>query len=334
MNKPRIAINGMGRIGRLVLKLLIENENVEVVAINDLAPNESLLYLIKYDTVQKHQPKSIFCEGEYIVINGKKIHSTSIANPLELPWAENKIDVVVECTGIFRNKEKLSMHLQAGAKKVVLSSPASGDVKTIVIGVNDSLFSASDTILSNASCTTNCLAPMVKVMNEHFGIETAIMSTIHAYTGDQNLHDSIHKSDMRRARAAAENLVPTTSNATSTVEVVMPEMKGKLTGGAVRVPVIAGSLTELYCNINKPATKEEINIAFLEASEGNLKGILAYNTDPIVSSDIIHNPHSCIFDADLTIVLGKLVKITGWYDNEYGYANRLSELVIKMAEEI
>ena len=332
MSKPRIAINGMGRIGRLVLKLLIENDEVEVVAINDLAPNESLLYLIKYDTVQKHQPKSIFCDGEYIVINGKRVHSTSIANPLELPWKENNIDIVVECTGIFRKKDKLALHLQAGAKKVVLSSPADGDVKTIVLGVNDHLFSSADTILSNASCTTNCLAPMVKVMNAHFGIEQAIMSTIHAYTGDQNLHDAIHKSDMRRARAAAENLVPTTSNATSTVEVVMPEMKGKLTGGAVRVPVIAGSITELYCNIQKTATVEQINQAFLAASEGDLKGILAYNTDPIVSSDIIHNPHSCIFDADLTLVLGKMVKITGWYDNEYGYANRLCDLVLKMGQ--
>ena len=310
MSKPRIAINGMGRIGRLVLKLLIENDEVEVVAINDLAPNESLLYLIKYDTVQKHQPKSIFCDGEYIVINGKRVHSTSIANPLELPWKENNIDIVVECTGIFRKKDKLALHL----------------------GVNDHLFSSADTILSNASCTTNCLAPMVKVMNAHFGIEQAIMSTIHAYTGDQNLHDAIHKSDMRRARAAAENLVPTTSNATSTVEVVMPEMKGKLTGGAVRVPVIAGSITELYCNIQKTATVEQINQAFLAASEGDLKGILAYNTDPIVSSDIIHNPHSCIFDADLTLVLGNMVKITGWYDNEYGYANRLCDLVVKMGQ--
>lgn len=327
MAKKRIAINGMGRIGRLLLKILLNHDTVEVVAINDLSPDDDLQYLIKYDTAQRNQPQDVRVEGEFLVVNGHKIQSFAIADPLQLPWKDLNIDIVVECTGIFRKREKLEMHLTAGAKKVVLSAPAKGDIKTVVIGINEDIITPEDTILSNASCTTNCLAPMVKVLDELCGIDHAIMNTVHAYTGDQNLQDAIHKSDMRRARAAAENIVPTTSNATSTLEIIIPKMKGRLTGGAVRVPVMVGSLTELYANVSRLVTKEEINQAFLTASKGKLNNILAYNTDPIVSSDIIGNAHSCIFDADLTIVMGNLVKITGWYDNEFGYASRLAELV-------
>ncbi|MBX7226031.1 MAG: type I glyceraldehyde-3-phosphate dehydrogenase [Chitinophagales bacterium] len=327
MAKKRIAINGMGRIGRLLLKILLQHDSVEVVAINDLSPDDDLQYLIKYDTAQRNQPQDVRVEGEYLVVNGHKIQSFAIADPLQLPWKDLNIDIVVECTGIFRKREKLEMHLTAGAKKVVLSAPAKGDIKTVVIGINEDIITPEDTILSNASCTTNCLAPMVQVLDELCGIDHAIMNTVHAYTGDQNLQDAIHKSDMRRARAAAENIVPTTSNATSTLEIIIPKMKGKLTGGAVRVPVMVGSLTELYANVARLVTKDEINQAFLTASQGKLNNILAYNTDPIVSSDIIGNTHSCIFDADLTIVMGNLVKITGWYDNEFGYASRLAELV-------
>lgn len=327
MAKKRIAINGMGRIGRLLLKILLQHDSVEVVAINDLSPDDDLQYLIKYDTAQRNQPQDVRVEGEYLVVNGHKIQSFAIADPLQLPWKDLNIDIVVECTGIFRKREKLEMHLTAGAKKVVLSAPAKGDIKTVVIGINEDIITPEDTILSNASCTTNCLAPMVQVLDELCGIDHAIMNTVHAYTGDQNLQDAIHKSDMRRARAAAENIVPTTSNATSTLEIIIPKMKGKLTGGAVRVPVMVGSLTELYANVARLVTKDEINQAFLTASQGKLNNILAYNTDPIVSSDIIGNTHSCIFDADLTMVMGNLVKITGWYDNEFGYASRLAELV-------
>lgn len=327
MAKKRIAINGMGRIGRLLLKILLQHDSVEVVAINDLSPDDDLQYLIKYDTAQRNQPQDVRVEGEYLVVNGQKIQSFAIADPLQLPWKDLNIDIVVECTGIFRKREKLEMHLTAGAKKVVLSAPAKGDIKTVVIGINEDIITPEDTILSNASCTTNCLAPMVQVLDELCGIDHAIMNTVHAYTGDQNLQDAIHKSDMRRARAAAENIVPTTSNATSTLEIIIPKMKGKLTGGAVRVPVMVGSLTELYANVARLVTKDEVNQAFLTASQGKLNNILAYNTDPIVSSDIIGNTHSCIFDADLTMVMGNLVKITGWYDNEFGYASRLAELV-------
>lgn len=331
MAKPRIAINGLGRIGRLVFQILFDHAHVDIIAINDLAPSDALVYLLKHDTAQGKWNREILAKNEHLYINGKEILCTAHAQSKDLPWKELGIDIVIECTGKYRSREKLQEHIDAGAKKVILSSPADSEVKTFVLGINDHLLSKDDTIISNASCTTNCLAPMVKVMLDNFGIEQAMMTTVHAYTGDQRLHDGIHGSDFRRARAAAQNIVPTSTNANKALEWVMPEIKGKIKGGAVRVPVIAGSLTELYCNVEREVSAEEVNAAFQKAAEGNLSHILSYTEDPIVSSDIIHSPYSCIFDAPLTKQIGKLVKITGWYDNEYGYANRLAELVEKAA---
>jgi glyceraldehyde 3-phosphate dehydrogenase len=330
--KPKIAINGLGRIGRLVLRLLSDRNDVEVVAVNDLAPNAGLAHLITYDTAQRVFEKNVSADDTHIYIDGKSILSTSVKDIAALPWKDLGVDIVIECTGMARNTAKAMPHIQAGAQKVIISAPADEHVKTIVLGVNEDLLSADDVIISNASCTTNCLAPMVKVLQENFGIESAIMSTVHAYTGDQRLQDGIHKSDLRRARAAAQNITPTTSNATTTLEWVMPEMKGKLIGGAMRVPVIVGSLTELYAVLSSKTDVDAINKAFKAAAEGPLKGILAYTEAPIVSSDIIHDPHSCTFDAGLTdLVNDHFVKIVGWYDNEFGYANRLVELVVKVA---
>lgn len=331
MSKPRIAINGLGRIGRLVFQILFDKNNVDIVAINDIAPNDAFIYLLKHDTAQGKWNKNITAKENHLLIEGKEIISTAITEPQYLPWKELNVDIVIECSGRFRDREMLQEHINAGAKKVVISAPADKTVKTIVLGINDATLTKEDTILSNASCTTNCLAPMVKVMLDNFGIKNAFMNTVHAYTGDQRLHDGIHGSDFRRARAAAQNIVPTSTNASKALEWVMPEIKGKIKGGAVRVPVIVGSTTELYCNIERSTTVEEINAAFKIAAETNLKNILAYTEEPIVSSDIIHTPVSCTFDAGLTQQIGDLVKIVGWYDNEYGYANRLAELVEKVA---
>ncbi len=331
MSKPRIAVNGLGRIGRLVFQILFDKGNVDIVAINDIAPNDALVYLLKHDTAQGKWEKNITAREEHLFVEGKEIISTSIAQSKDLPWKELDIDIVIECSGRFRDRAKLQEHIDSGAKKVIISSPADKEVKTIVLGINDDILSKEDSILSNASCTTNCLAPMVKVLLDNFGLQHAIMNTVHAYTGDQKLHDSIHGSDFRRARAAAQNIVPTSSNANKALEWVIPEIKGKIKGGAVRVPVIVGSLTELYCALEKPATAEQINQAFKAAADGSMKNILAYTEDPIVSSDIIHSPYSCIFDAGLTQQVDNLIKIVGWYDNEYGYASRLAELVEKVA---
>ncbi|HUM53285.1 MAG TPA: glyceraldehyde 3-phosphate dehydrogenase NAD-binding domain-containing protein, partial [Chitinophagales bacterium] len=275
--------------------------------------------------------KTIIAKENHLFIDDDEIISTSIAESKDLPWKDLNIDIVIECSGRYRDREKLQEHINAGAKKVIISSPADKSVKTIVLGLNDESITKEDAILSNASCTTNCLAPMAKIMNDHFGIQSAIMNTIHAYTSDQKLHDSIHGSDFRRARAAAQNIVPTSSNANKALEWVMPEIKGKIKGGAVRVPIIVGSLTELYCNVEKNTTIEEVNAVFKTASENHWKGILEYTEDPIVSSDIIHSPASCTFDAGLTQQVDNLIKIVGWYDNEYGYANRLAEMVEKVA---
>lgn len=331
MSKPRIAINGLGRIGRLVFQILFDKNLVDIIAINDIAPNDALVYLLKHDTAQGKWNKTIIAKENHLFIDDDEIISTSIAESKDLPWKDLNIDIVIECSGRYRDREKLQEHINAGAKKVIISSPADKSVKTIVLGLNDASITKDDTILSNASCTTNCLAPMAKIMNDHFGIQSAIMNTIHAYTSDQKLHDSIHGSDFRRARAAAQNIVPTSSNANKALEWVMPEIKGKIKGGAVRVPIIVGSLTELYCNVEKTTTIEEVNAVFKNASENHWKGILEYTEDPIVSSDIIHSPASCTFDAGLTQQVDNLIKIVGWYDNEYGYANRLAEMVEKVA---
>ena len=331
MSKPRIAINGLGRIGRLVFQILFDKNLVDILAINDIAPNDALVYLLKHDTAQGKWNKTIIAKENHLFIDDDEIIITSIAESKDLPWKDLNIDIVIECSGRYRDREKLQEHINAGAKKVIISSPADKSVKTIVLGLNDASITKDDTILSNASCTTNCLAPMAKIMNDHFGIQSAIMNTIHAYTSDQKLHDSIHGSDFRRARAAAQNIVPTSSNANKALEWVMPEIKGKIKGGAVRVPIIVGSLTELYCNVEKTTTIEEVNAVFKTASENHWKGILEYTEDPIVSSDIIHSPASCTFDAGLTQQVDNLIKIVGWYDNEYGYANRLAEMVEKVA---
>lgn len=327
--KPRIAINGLGRIGKLVFRLLWDKGEVDIVGVNDLAPNNTLAHLLRYDSSQGLWPHDTAGDEQYLYVDGHKLVATAHKEALDCPWKSLEVDVVIECSGHFRTGETAALHLQAGAKKIAISAPADKTVKTIVLGINDDQITEDDTIISNASCTTNCLAPMVKVLDEACGIEQAFMSTIHAYTADQNLQDGIHKSDLRRARAAAQNIVPTSTNATKALEWVMPHMRGKLSGGACRVPVVAGSLTELYANVSKTTDAETINGFFREASQGVLKGILGYTEEPLVSSDIIGSPYSCLFDAQLTRVQGHFVKITGWYDNEFGYACRLAELVTR-----
>jgi glyceraldehyde 3-phosphate dehydrogenase len=333
MSKPRIAINGLGRIGRLACRILFDHDEVKVVGINDLAGNENLAYLLKYDTSQGKWSRTLTADSENIYIDGFAVPCFAEKDPALLPWKALNVDVVLECTGIFVDKDGASKHLTAGAKKVLISAPPKGDIKTVVLGVNEHTIAAEDVILSNASCTTNCIAPMIKVLNKLCGIESAFMTTVHAYTGDQSLQDSIHKKDFRRGRGAAMNIVPTSSGAASAVVKVLPEMKGKLEGGAIRVPVVTGSITECYANVTKEVSVEQVNKAFEEAANGSLKGILEYTTDPIVSSDIVHNSHSCIFDSVLTIVNGKHIKIVGWYDNEFGYANRLCELVFMVTKK-
>jgi len=325
----KVAINGFGRIGRHAFKFLMQKPVVEVVAINDLTDNATLAHLLKYDSVHGKFNGTVSSDENNLIINGKAIRALAIRDPKTLPWAEMGVDVVLESTGIFTSDVKAAMHLEAGAKKVVISAPASGDLKTIVLGVNDSILDGSETILSNASCTTNCLAPMVMVLDEAFGIESGFMTTIHAYTADQNLQDAPH-SDLRRARAAAYSIVPTSTGAAKAVGLVMPHLKGKLNGNAMRVPIPDGSVTDFTVNLKTAATVEQINAAMKAASEGPLKGILEYCTDPIVSIDIVGNEHSCIFDADLTQVIGNTAKVVGWYDNETGYSARVADLIAKI----
>ncbi len=321
----KVAINGFGRIGRLVFRSLFDREGIEIVAINDLTDNYTLAHLLKYDSAQGSYDKAVKANENSLFIDDKAIEAHAERNPENLPWKRLDVDVVLECTGVFRDEAGMSKHLQAGAKKVILSAPAKGGIKTIVLGVNDRELTAGDVLLSNASCTTNCLGPMVKILHDEFGLEKGFMTTIHAYTADQNIQDAPHK-DLRRARAAAQNIVPTTTGAAKAIALVIPEMKGRLDGRAVRVPVITGSLTELTCILSREVSVEEVNHAFLKAADSNLKGILQYCDDPIVSTDIIGSSYSCIYDSDLTQCDGKLVKITGWYDNEMGYATRLADL--------
>lgn len=325
----KVAINGFGRIGRHAFKFLIEKPGVEVVAINDLTDNATLAHLLKYDSVHGKFNGTVSHDDQHLIINGKKIKALAERDPKNLPWGEMGVDVVLESTGFFTDAAKANAHIEAGAKKVVISAPASGDCKTVVLGVNDNILDGTETIMSNASCTTNCLAPMVKVLDEAFGIENGFMTTIHAYTSDQNLQDSPHK-DLRRARAAAYSIVPTSTGAAKAVGLVLPHLKGKLNGNAMRVPIPDGSVTDFTVNLKKAATVEEINAAMKAASETSLKGILEYNTDPIVSIDIIGNRHSCIFDSDLTQVIGNTAKVVGWYDNETGYSARVADLIAKI----
>ena len=326
----KIAINGFGRIGRLTFRNLIESNKVEVVAINDLTAVDMLAHLLKYDSAHGRFNGTVEHTDNGLIVNGKEITVYAQRDPETLPWAELDIDVVIESTGFFRDAEGMGKHIKAGAKKVALSAPASGDIKTIVLGVNDVELTADDTMVSNASCTTNCLSPMAKVLDEKFGIDSGFMCTIHAYTSDQRIQDAPH-SDKRRARAAAVNMIPTSTGAAKAVALVLPQLKGKLDGYAMRVPTITGSATDLTVTLSKEVTAEEVNAAMREAAKGPLKGILMYTEDPIVSSDIVGDKHSCIFDAGITSVKGNLVKVLGWYDNEAGYSARLANLVERLA---
>ncbi len=322
----KIAINGFGRIGRLTMRNLLKKSGVQVVAINDLTDNQTLAHLFKYDTMQGKFEGEVSADDDYLYFNGQKILGSAIRNPAELPWKELGVDVVLECTGIFLDKEKAGLHLQAGAKRVVLSAPPKADdVPTFVIGANHQDMKPSDLIMSNASCTTNCLVPLVLVLDKAFGVEQFFMNTIHAYTSDQNIQDGPHR-DLRRARAAAQNIVPTSTGAAKAVVLVAPHLKGKIAAHSLRVPVATGSLTDLVCTLKKGATVEEINAEFEKAAKGHLKGILEYCTDEIVSSDIVKNTHSSIFDAGLTQANGNTCRVVGWYDNEAGYSARLADL--------
>ncbi|MEX2512584.1 MAG: type I glyceraldehyde-3-phosphate dehydrogenase [Cyclobacteriaceae bacterium] len=330
MKKRRIAVNGCGRIGRLTIKLLLEHKELELVAVNDLTDPVTLAHLLQYDSVHgKYHQKVLEKEGN-LLIDGKTIRIFAESNPVQIPWGELDIDLVMESTGKFISRELAAGHLKAGAKKVIITAPSpSKNIPTIVLGVNDGILTGNEEIVSNASCTTNCLAPMVKVLDDHFGIIKGYVSTVHSYTNDQNLHDAPHK-DLRRARAAACSIIPTTTHAAKAMEIVLPHLKGKIEASAMRVPVPDGSLTDLTVMIQREATAIAINNVFKTEAEGAFKGILSYCEDPIVSIDIVGDPHSCIFDAGLTSSMGNLIKIVGWYDNESGYANRLVELAEKL----
>jgi glyceraldehyde 3-phosphate dehydrogenase len=329
--KKKIAINGFGRIGRLTFRNLMQNNAVEVVAINDLTDPKTLAHLLKYDTAHGRYKGDVRVEGNTLIVDGHSIIITAIKDPAALPWKEHAVDVVLECTGIFRDEAGMSKHIQAGAKRVLLSAPAKKGIKTVVLGVNDHELTSADVLVSNASCTTNCLAPMAKVIQDNFGIVKGFMTTIHAFTSDQRIQDAPHD-DLRRARAASQNIIPTSTGAASAVGLVLPELVGKLDGIAMRVPTITGSVTDLTVILEKEVTAEEVNAAMKAASEGSMKGILEYCTDPIVSSDIIGSTYSNIFDADLTSANGTLLKVVGWYDNEAGYSARLADMCLKMAE--
>jgi glyceraldehyde 3-phosphate dehydrogenase len=330
MAKKKIAINGLGRIGRNVLKQLISSDKLEITAVNDLAPPATLAHLIKYDSVFGIYKGTISSDEKNIIIDGKPIPVFSEKDPLLLPWKQLGIDIVIESTGKFTKAEAALSHVKAGARKVIISAPGSGDLKTIVLGVNDDILDGTETVISNASCTTNNAAPMIKLLDENYHIESAYITTVHSYTGDQNLHDAPHK-DLRRARAAAQSIIPTTTGAAKAITDVFPHLKGKIGGAGIRVPVIDGSLTDITCVVKNSTDTESINKLFKDAAAGKMKGIIEYTEDPIVSIDIVGNPHSCIFDAQLTSVIGNMIKVVGWYDNEMGYSTRLVELCQRFA---
>lgn len=331
MATVKVAINGFGRIGRMAFRILEKRKNIEVVAVNDLAPAPTLAHLLKYDSIHRAFDGTVSHTDGGLLVNGRVLKVYGEKDPSNLPWAELGVDIVIESTGRYLNREGASLHLKAGARKVIISAPASDDsIKTVVLGVNDHLLNAGDIIVSNASCTTNNVAPMLKVLDELYGVEWGYITTVHSYTNDQNLQDAPHK-DLRRARAAATSIIPTTTGAAKAVTEVLPHLKGKLGGAGIRVPVPDGSLTDLTCIIRKHTSIEEVNAAFKQASLTSLKGILQYTEDPIVSVDVIGNPNSCLFDAELTSVLGTMVKIVGWYDNEIGYSNRLADLIEKIS---
>jgi glyceraldehyde 3-phosphate dehydrogenase len=334
----RVGVNGFGRIGRnfwraVDAQRVAGTTDIEIVAVNDITDNATLAHLLKYDSILGRLPYDVSSTDEDIIVDGKAFKGLAVRDPAELPWKDLGVDVVVESTGIFTKREAAAKHLDAGAKKVVISAPATGEDITIVKGVNDGEYDGSQSIISNASCTTNCLAPMAKVLDDLVGIQQGLMTTIHAYTQDQNLQDGPHK-DLRRARAAALNIVPTSTGAAKAISLVMPHLKGKLDGYALRVPIPTGSATDLTATVGRATTAEEINAAMKAAADGPLKGVLKYTEDPIVSSDIVTDPHSCIFDAGLTKVMGNQVKIVGWYDNEWGYSNRIVDITGLVASKL
>ena len=331
----KIGINGFGRIGRNYLRAaLAKGTDIEIVAVNDLTDNAALAHLLKFDSITGRLDATVELDGDSIVVDGKPIKVLAERDPANLPWGELGVDIVVESTGFFTKAEDARKHITAGAKKVLISAPATGDDATIVLGVNEGIYDpANHHIISNASCTTNSLAPLMKVFLDNFGVERGLMTTVHAYTADQNLQDGPHK-DPRRARAAALNIVPTSTGAAKAIGLVIPELAGKLDGYALRVPVPTGSITDVTLETSTPVTVEQINAAYKAAAEGELKGILAYSEDPLVSTDITTDPHSSIYDSGLTKVIGNLVKITSWYDNEWGYSNRLVDLTKYVADRL
>jgi len=327
----KIGINGFGRIGRLVFRRCLELGGFDFVGINDLTDAKTLAHLLKYDSVHGRFNGDIVVDGEDIIVNGDKIKITAEKDPAKLNWGKLGAEVIIESTGVFRTQEACMKHIEAGAKKVILTVPPKGEVDgMVVLGVNEDVLTGDEKVLSNASCTTNCLAPMVKVLNDAFGLEKGFMTTVHSYTNDQNVLDLPHK-DLRRARAAAVSIIPTTTGAAKAVGKVIPELSGMLDGFALRVPTPDGSITDLVATLKKEVTVEEVNAAFKAAADGPMKGILEYTEDPIVSADIIGNPHSNIFDSLSTMANGNFVKVVGWYDNEYGYSCRVVDLIIKIA---
>lgn len=332
----RVAINGFGRIGRNILRAIVESgrTDIEVVAVNDLGPVETNAHLLRYDSVHGRFPHQVIVEGDTIKTAGQTFKVTAVKNPAELPHAAMGVDIVLECTGIFTSKEKASAHLQAGAKKVIVSAPAEGADKTIVYGINHASLTKDDVVISNGSCTTNCLAPMALVMNELVGIEKGMMTTIHSYTGDQPTLDTMHK-DLYRARAAALSQIPTSTGAAKAIGLVLPELKGKLDGISIRVPTPNVSLVDLKFVANRATTAQEVNDALIAAAEGKLKGVLTFTRDPLVSSDLNHDPHSCTILLDQTKVIdGNFVNIMGWYDNEWGFSNRMADTTVAFAKTL
>ncbi|MBN0044027.1 type I glyceraldehyde-3-phosphate dehydrogenase [Streptomyces actuosus] len=332
----RVGINGFGRIGRNYFRALLEQgADIEIVAVNDLGDTATTAHLLKYDTILGRLKQEVSHTADTITVDGRTIKVLSERNPADIPWGELGVDIVIESTGIFTKREDAAKHLAGGAKKVLISAPAKDEDITVVMGVNQDKYDpASHHVISNASCTTNCVAPMAKVLDENFGIVKGLMTTVHAYTNDQRILDFPHK-DLRRARAAAENIIPTTTGAAKATSLVLPQLKGKLDGMAMRVPVPTGSVTDLVVELGREVTKEEVNAAFQKAAEGELKGILEYTEDPIVSSDIVNAPASCTFDSSLTMVQeGKNVKVIGWYDNEWGYSNRLVDLTVFVGNQL
>ncbi|MEV6826883.1 type I glyceraldehyde-3-phosphate dehydrogenase [Amycolatopsis sp. NPDC051102] len=330
----RVGVNGFGRIGRNFFRAVqASGQDIEVVAFNDLGDVATMAHLLKYDSILGRFPGEVSVSDEGIVVDGKTIKALAERDPANLPWGDLGVDVVLESTGFFTNADAAKAHIAGGAKKVIISAPAKGEDLTVVLGVNDDKYDGSQVIISNASCTTNCLGPLAKVLHDAFGIEQGLMTTVHAYTQDQNLQDAPHK-DLRRARAAALNVVPTSTGAAKAIGLVLPELQGKLDGYALRVPIPTGSATDLTVTLSKAATVEEINAAYKAAAEGPLAGILRYSDDPIVSADIVTDPASCIYDAPLTKVIGNQVKVVGWYDNEWGYSNRLADLVTLVGSKL